>query len=62
MMKEIIRIFTVRITDIGKIEGDEKIVSKDKISNLLTRCLKRDLECDDVQVLDVQDFILDSDD
>lgn len=61
-MKEITRIFTVRITDVGKMEGDEKIVSKDKISNLLTRCLKKYLECDDVQVLDVQDFILDSDD
>ena len=55
-MKEITRIVTLRLTIVAKTDGNQKIISKETTKNRLKNRLS---ECDDVQVLDVQDFISD---
>ena len=53
-MEEITRIITLRLTIVAKLDGNQKIISKETTANRLKNRLS---ECDDVQVLDVQDFI-----
>ena len=55
-MEEITRIVTLRLTIVAKTDGNQKIISKETTGNRLKNRLS---ECDDVQVLDVQDFISD---
>lgn len=55
-MEEITRIVTLRLTIVAKTDGNQKIISKETTGNRLKNRLS---ECDDVQVLDIQDFVSD---
>lgn len=55
-MEEITRIVTLRLTIVARLDANQKIISKETIENRLKNRLS---ECDDVHVLDVQDFISD---
>ena len=58
-MKEVTRIFTVRITKIGVVDDHSEMIPKEEASEILKNVIKTRFVFDDVVVDNVQDFIMD---
>ena len=56
---EITRIVTVRLTTISRVKDESEILSKDETKKRITDTMKQKFNIDDVEILDVQDFIMD---
>lgn len=56
---EITRIATVRLTSISKVKDESEILGKDEAKKRITDAVKNNFDIDDVEILDVQDFIMD---
>lgn len=56
---EITRIATVRLTSISKVKNESDILGKDEAKKRINDAIKQKFNIDDVEILDVQDFIMD---
>lgn len=58
-MKEITRITTVELTSIAKVNDESELIAKEELKKCFEKGLKAVANCDDVKVLNMQDFIRD---
>ena len=56
---EITRIATVRLTSISQVKDESEILEKDEAKKRIIDAMTQRFNIDDVEILDVQDFIMD---
>lgn len=56
---EITRIATVRLTSISAVKDGSEILEKDEAKKRIIDAMTQRFNIDDVEILDVQDFIMD---
>ncbi len=56
---EITRIATVRLTSISAVKDESEILEKDEAKKRIIDAMTQRFNIDDVEILDVQDFIMD---
>ncbi|MGN0472227.1 MAG: hypothetical protein ACI4F8_05225 [Lachnospiraceae bacterium] len=56
---EITRIATVRLTSISAVKDESEILEKDEAKKRIIDAMTQKFNIDDVEILDVQDFIMD---
>ena len=58
-MEEITRVFALKITFIEQVKPEDIVADKNKAAENLRRILDMCLDCDDIVVEQVQDFVMD---
>lgn len=58
-MEEITRVFALKITFIEQVKPEDIVADKNKAAENLCRVLDMCLDCDDIVVEQVQDFVMD---
>lgn len=58
-MKELTRIITAEITGVVKVENVNDVFTKEEAKKIAIDEIKKALQCDDVVITKVQDFVID---